>query len=143
MGNALTGARTAVEVVLWPMFFLACWVAVPGEKDKVKNKLFQMLNTKTMTVTNIQARLYTFLTHLATLHLEHFILGSKMWQFKQCSRTAGGSVEGIAAANLAPDDDDQHSKALEKLAALCMQRMCALVLERLSTNIQSLSEQAE
>ncbi len=90
----------------------------------------------------MQTRLYTLLTCLATLQPEHFILGSKMWQFKQCSRTAGRSVDGNDD-EVAPDEDDQHSNALEILAALCMQRMCALVLEGLSTNIQSLSEQAE
>jgi hypothetical protein len=81
--------------VLWPVFCLALFVAVPGRQQLHTQTKKTTDTMRSPTVTRTRVGLNP--THEADLQREHFIFGSKMWQFKQCFfRKAAASLEMFA-----------------------------------------------
>ena len=79
----------ALASVLFGTFRCSTWKTTVTRSTKKRTDTM-----RSPTVTRTRVGLYH--THEADLQREHFIFGSKMWQFKQCFRKAAASLEMVA-----------------------------------------------
>ncbi len=79
----------ALASVLFGTFRCSTWKTTVTRSTKKRTDTM-----RSPTVTRTSVGLYH--THEADLQREHFIFGSKMWQFKQCFRKAAASLEMVA-----------------------------------------------